>query len=263
MKGYVCKCRPGFRLVAVDGSCVQKDNPYLMVVKKSQIVDISVTPEDDSNRGHITPIVDLKYGKSLDYDEKEQKIYWVETAGEDDNNGTLFMSSVGGGDKVNFFDEFDTGMVGSPYAIAFDWVGRNLYIANQESSTIELVRVDGKRKKRMTVLHNDGTENGVGRPVAIAVDPQNGKLYWLDQGGPKVPPKIGKANMDGSSPSILLSKNLSHPEFLTLDLTNDMIYFSSSNDAKVGTLTVNILHKSINYQLFLICALSHRITQHW
>ena len=237
-KGYVCKCRPGFRLVAVDGSCVQKDNPYLMVVKKSQIVDISVTPEDESNRGHITPIVDLKYGKSLDYDEKEQKIYWVETAGEDDINGTLYMSSVGGGDKINFFDEFDTGMVGSPYAIAFDWVGRNLYIANQESATIELVRVDGKRKKRMTVLHNDGTDKGVGKPVAIAVDPQNGKLYWLDQGGPKVPPKIGKANMDGSSPSILLSKNLTHPEFLTLDLTNDMIYFSSSNDAKVGDLTL-------------------------
>ena len=85
------------------GNCVQKDNPYLMVVKKSQIVDISVTPEDESNRGHITPIVDLKYGRSLDYDEKEQKIYWVETDSKDDDNGTLYMANVGGGDKVNFF----------------------------------------------------------------------------------------------------------------------------------------------------------------
>ena len=44
----------------------------------------------------------------------------------------LFTSTV----QVNFLDEFDTGMVGSPYAIAFDWVGRNMYIANQESAQV-------------------------------------------------------------------------------------------------------------------------------
>ena len=59
----------------------------------------------------------------------------------------------------------------------------------QESSTIELVRVDGKRKKRTVILTNDGSDTGVGTPVAIAVDPENGKLYWLDQGGNGVPAK--------------------------------------------------------------------------
>ena len=61
----------------------------------------------------------------------KQTVYWVEMENEDDINGTLYMSNIGGGDKINFFDEFDTGMVGSPSAIAFDWIGRNLYIANQ------------------------------------------------------------------------------------------------------------------------------------
>ena len=130
----------------------------------------------------MTPIVDLKYGQSVDYDAKEQIIYWVEKEDKDDINGTLYFSHIGGGDKINFFEEFDTGMLGSPYAIAFDWVGRNLYIANQESSQIEIVRVDGKRKKRAVILNNDGQDTGVGRPVSIAVDPQNGKLYWLDLG---------------------------------------------------------------------------------
>lgn len=76
-----------------------QDNPYLMVVKKSQIVDISVMP-DDRSIGHLTPIVDLKYGQSVDYDTQEQLIYWTETENKDDNNGTLFMSHIGGGDKV-------------------------------------------------------------------------------------------------------------------------------------------------------------------
>ena len=232
-KGYVCKCRPGFRLVE-NKECRESENPYLIVVKKSQIVDVSIN-DDDSNKGQITPIVDLKYGRSVDYDAKEQVIYWVEMKDKDDDNGTLYYSHIGGGDKINFFDEFDTGMVGSPYAIAFDWVGRNLYIANQEAAQIEMVRVDGKRKKRSVILTNDGSETGVGKPVAIAVDPQNGKLYWLDAGTGKVPPKIGKANMDGSNPSILLQGNLSQPEFLTIDLDAEKIYFSHSDEAKVRT----------------------------
>ena len=50
--------------------------------------------------------------------------------------------------------------------------------------------MDGKRKKRTVILTNDGTDTGVGTPVAIAVDPENGKLYWLDQGGSGVPAKV-------------------------------------------------------------------------
>ena len=200
----MCKCRPGFRLV--DGkTCVEKENPYLMVVKKTQIVDVSVMP-DDTATGHLTPVVDLKVGVSVDYDTNNHVIYWTEIENKDDKNGTLYMSDLGGGNKVNFFDEFDTGLVGSPYAIAFDWVGRNMYIANQESSTIELVRVDGKSKKRMVILTNDGSPTGVAKPVSVAVDPANGKIYWLDQGGAGVPAKIGKANMDGTMPEILLKE---------------------------------------------------------
>ena len=219
-----------------DAECRESENPYLIVVKKNQIVDISSNPDDDANRGHITPIVGLGVGQSVDYDAKEQVIYWVEMGSKGDTNGTLYYSHIGGGDKINFFDEFDTGMIGSPYAIAFDWVGRNLYIANQEASQIELVRVDGKRKKRTVILTNDGSELGVSKPVAIALDPQNGKLYWLDQGGHKVPAKIGKANMDGSNPVILLQGNLSVPEFLTIDPDTEKIYFSHSDEAKVGNI---------------------------
>ena len=39
---------------------------------------------------------------------------------EGDKNGTPLMSHIGGEDKINPLDEFDNGMVGPPYAIAFD-----------------------------------------------------------------------------------------------------------------------------------------------
>jgi low density lipoprotein-related protein 2 len=77
----------------------------------------------------------------------------------------------------------DAGLVGSPYTIAFDYFGRNLYIGNKEASNIELVKVDGKNKFRMIVISNNvvggsGADNqqslGVGKPIAIALDPNEG-----------------------------------------------------------------------------------------
>ena len=98
-----------------------------MVIKKDQIADISITTEE-SSVGHFTPVIGLEYGVSVDYDTKNQEIYWVETTKKGQSNGTLYKTSLGGGEKTDFFAEVDSGLVGSPYCIAFDWVGRNMYI---------------------------------------------------------------------------------------------------------------------------------------
>lgn len=81
--------------------------------------------------------------------------------------------SYHGGNKTAFLSNV-TGLVGAPYAIAFDWIGRNLYIGNRLASNIELVKVDGKEKYRMVILSNDGKETSVARPVGIVVDPFDG-----------------------------------------------------------------------------------------
>ena len=98
-----------------------QDDPFLMVIKKDQIADISITTEE-TTVGHFTPVIGVDYGVSVDYDTKNHEIYWVETKGADQSNGTLYKTSLGGGEKTNFFDSVDSGLVGSPYCIAFDWV---------------------------------------------------------------------------------------------------------------------------------------------
>ena len=101
----------------------------------------------------------------------------------------------------------------------------------------------------MVLLTNDGTELGVANPVALALDPQNGKLYWMDKGGAGVPPKIGKANMDGSSPEVLVKDDLIQPEFMTLDQDTEMIYFSSSFEPKVKIINVHILRNFLSQSI--------------
>ena len=48
--------------------------------------------KEDKSRGHFTPVVDVKLGVSVDYDVKDQVIYWTEVSGEKQNNGTLYKS---------------------------------------------------------------------------------------------------------------------------------------------------------------------------
>ncbi|KAK4312612.1 hypothetical protein Pmani_015954 [Petrolisthes manimaculis] len=65
------------------------------------------------------------------------------------------------------------------------------------------------------------------------VDPVDGYLYWLDDGGIAVSAKVGKVSMDGSEPSILYNFTNMRPEFITIDIEAKQLYWSTSNEAKV------------------------------
>ncbi|KAI5717758.1 hypothetical protein M8J77_010754 [Diaphorina citri] len=234
--GYTCKCIAGFR-VTKDGRCVEEETPVLLVMKGSQIVDVSLKPGDKSS-GIITPVVGVENGLQVEFDKKAAMLYWLEgtkkaneeDGGNENDNGTIYMSPYHGGNKTQFLSGI-TGIVGAPSCMAFDWLGRNMYIGNRLASNIEAIHVDGKVKYRTVILANNGKSDSVGKPNAIALDPVEGKLYWIDEGGNGVPLKIGKANMDGSNASILVSGQLY--EALALDLENGMLYYSTEGAVKV------------------------------
>ncbi|XP_065212523.1 low-density lipoprotein receptor-related protein 2 isoform X2 [Planococcus citri] len=237
--GFMCKCKPGFKVTS-EGKCVEEDIDYLLVMKGSQIVDVSLDPKVKST-GHISPVVGIEGGVMLDYDHVMGNLFWVQGNKEDEDNDnnsgncTIYSMNYHGGNKTAFLSDI-SGLVGAPYAIAFDWIGRNLYIGNQIASNIEIVKVDGKEKYRKVVLSNDGKNVSVARPVGIALDPFDGKLYWADEGGFGVPPKIGKANMDGSLPIILVN-NGDVPLAIAIDLDTKKIYYSTQFPSRVKTVS--------------------------
>ena len=63
----------------------------------------------------------------------------------------------------------------------------------------------------------------------------------LDRGGNGVPAKIGKANMDGSDPEVIVKGNLEGPEFLTIDIQKEILYFSTSRNAKIESCNLVII----------------------
>lgn len=233
-QGYTCLCRPGYKL-ASGGKCNQEETPYLMVMKGSQIVDVALTPGEKGAAGFLTPIVGVEHGLQLDYDRNGDRIFWIEAVEEDSENGTIYTMEIGGGNRSTYLD---FGIVGSPYTMAWDWVGRNMYIGNRVANNIEVLKLDGKIKYQSVILDNNGNATGVGRPKSMCLDPVDGFLYWLDDGGTGVPAKVGKVSMDGSDPVILYNFTNIRPEYITIDIEAKNLYWSTSNEAKIMTSDV-------------------------
>lgn len=79
--------------------------------------------------------------------------------------------SIGGGNRSTFMD---LGIYGSPYTMAWDWVGQNMYIGNRVANNIEVLKLDGKNKYQSVILDNNGNDTGVARPKSLCLDPVDG-----------------------------------------------------------------------------------------
>lgn len=82
--GYTCKCKAGFKLNS-DSRCIEEDTAFLMLMKGSQIIDVPLTSGDNS-AGSITPIVSIENGVQVDYDRKNNIIFWVESKDDQGEN---------------------------------------------------------------------------------------------------------------------------------------------------------------------------------
>ncbi|UYV70469.1 hypothetical protein LAZ67_7003146 [Cordylochernes scorpioides] len=86
--GYACRCPFG---TAHDKShansrCVPVDQPYLMVVRGSQLVDLSLTPGDKTRHGYFTPVIGIDNAHDFQYDKDQSHLYWVQLNDDDKEN---------------------------------------------------------------------------------------------------------------------------------------------------------------------------------
>lgn len=101
-----------------------------------------------------------------------------------------------------------------------------------------MIRADGKIRHRTVILTNNGNRSSVANPRSICLDPTDGKLYWTDEGGHGVPQKIGKVNMDGSNPIILI-ENIERPDAITIDIDKKLLYYSTRYPPVIAVMDVN------------------------
>lgn len=65
------------------------DTPYLMVMRTTQLVDMSLTPGEKTT-GYFTPVIGIENGHDFDYDKEKGVLYYIQLEEDDKENVMLF-----------------------------------------------------------------------------------------------------------------------------------------------------------------------------
>ncbi|XP_069472259.1 low-density lipoprotein receptor-related protein 2 isoform X2 [Ambystoma mexicanum] len=227
---YSCTCPSGWSLDTDSVNCKRDTQPFLIAVRDSIIYGMSLNPDEKTNDAMV-PVAGIRNGYDVDFDDSEQMIYWVEYPGEihrvksDGTNRTVFAPAA---------------ILGAPIGLALDWISGNLYYTNPATQSIEVLTLRREVKYRKTLITNDGSPTSAGRPIGIAVDPGRGKMYWTDQGTEGgIQAKIASADMDGSNAAVLVTNNLDHVEFITIDIKEQKLYWAVTGSGLIERANVD------------------------
>lgn len=109
--------------------------------------------------------------------------------------------------------------------LAIDWIAGNLYFTNvfPHENYLEVAWLDGTNRKVLVKTTTDA-------PRELAVNPMKRILFWIDYGQY---PRIGKANLDGSGWTPVVTSGISNPRDLTIDMSTHDVYWV---DAKLDMI---------------------------
>ncbi|KAM3721677.1 Low-density lipoprotein receptor-related protein [Dirofilaria immitis] len=237
-----CKCPLGKILDASGKNCVSDMKPFLMLIQKTNVFGLSM---DEAVNGTpslsgMIPLAGLTNAYDAAYDPESAEIFYLEhaTAGRIIGPNSLPESRI---IQISSYATNRTQITASQipddsYAMAMDWIGRNMYVANKISQTIEVVRTKDMQY-RATVLNNNQSPTAVANPNALAVDSDRGLLFWLDRGHGAISPKVARADLDGKNALVIVSNDLTELSHLALDTVNQRLYFSESKAGRISFVT--------------------------
>ncbi|XP_062383968.1 low-density lipoprotein receptor-related protein 2-like isoform X2 [Sardina pilchardus] len=215
---FLCQCNPGFLLEPDGRTCKTPDEPSLLASMQSELVLVGLRSGDKK--------VLMAPGKkpifSVDYDWLEQRVYWV----------SLDEASIKwAAHEQKYLGTLVTGVKSD--SIALDWVGRNLYWVDGVAGQILAVRLGPTvvKPENYTVILDEDLE----QPRSLALLPQKGLMFWSEIGSA---PQIERSGMDGSDRRVVVSKSLSWPVSVTIDLLEERLYWTDERLKCIGSASL-------------------------
>ncbi|XP_052813290.1 low-density lipoprotein receptor-related protein 2-like isoform X2 [Mya arenaria] len=205
---YHCKCNPEYAKREDGRSCKKRDKvtPWLIFTNRYYIRKITT---DGNNYQKIAEnfgnaiAMDILYAEGLifftDVSAKELKSMHL--------NGSNTKTVISGGSW-------------SFKGIAVDWITRKLYWIDSRRIAVLVSNLNGTHTK--TLLKKTFVE----KPIALAVNPFTGYVYWSDWTQESY---IGRMAMDGGSPIKLITNKLGLPNALTLDYETGRIWWADAH----------------------------------
>ncbi|XP_070532292.1 low-density lipoprotein receptor-related protein 2-like [Ptychodera flava] len=202
---YKCLCVKGYLLEPDGVTCrATGPEPKLIFTNKHEVRMLSL----HGTKEYVAVASGLPHLTVLDFDWSSQLIYYVNVT-----NMSIKRVPLDDGIPVKVISD-----LGTIEGLAFDWVGKQLYVTTAKPGQVLVAILDGTRK---VLINSD-----IDEPRAIVLDPKHGYMYWTDWG---LIPKIEKAGMDGSRREILIRKEIHWPNGLTIDYSTSRLFWIDGN----------------------------------
>uniref|UniRef100_A0AC35U3P2 EGF-like domain-containing protein n=1 Tax=Rhabditophanes sp. KR3021 TaxID=114890 RepID=A0AC35U3P2_9BILA len=240
---FTCICPLGLSLDGTKKICGRDDANYVLIIQKNNVFGYDV---DKSNNGTpplagLVPIAGLTNTYDADVDTFTGDVFHLERSSTARLLGTAVISEA----KIwkslinsNNRTQIHSSSIPDDFScIGYDWNGRNLYIGNKVSQTIEIMKTYGESRYRATILTNDQSPTAVAEPVAIAVDSDRGFIFWLDRGNGAIPPKVARADMDGKNALVIVNNDISELDHIALDTSGERIFYTESKAGRITSVS--------------------------
>lgn len=165
---YKCTCYEGYQLADDGFTCKSTDKtPPLLIFSNRHEVRAVELPSLAAR----ALISSLKNTIALDWRRDPASgavsLYWTDVVDDNIYRGTVVGAALSGIEVV-----VQQGL-STAEGLAVDWLGGNLYWVESSLHQIEVARLDGRHRR--TLLAGD-----MDSPRALAVDPNEGLLFWSD-----------------------------------------------------------------------------------
>ncbi|XP_062572883.1 low-density lipoprotein receptor-related protein 1B-like [Saccostrea cucullata] len=225
-----CKCDFGYRLDSDQKSCSSdtlKDRFMIIAdhthgrLYQASLTDAKITALDFPE---VTKPACVLYNRNT------KLVYWVEI----ESRGSQIKQATIKGENTTVL--MDSGYVYLD-RIAMDFTTGHIYFT-AVASDIYQSYVGVLHPQRM--VHRKLISQ-LGTPRAIAVHPSSGYMFWTDHN--KNSPHIGRAFMDGSSQRVLISKDVVWPNGLTIDYSENLLYWADGHTDTIESVDIHGLNR--------------------
>uniref|UniRef100_A0A673HPF0 Low-density lipoprotein receptor-related protein 6-like n=1 Tax=Sinocyclocheilus rhinocerous TaxID=307959 RepID=A0A673HPF0_9TELE len=245
VSSFVCGC-PAHYSLNYDNKTCSAPTSFLLFSQKTAINRMVI--DELQSPDIMLPIHSLRNVRAIDYDPLDRQLYWIDSkqnairrAQEDGNQVRPEpVETVVSGSSLGL----------QPYDLSIDVYSRFIYWTSEVTNVINVTRIDGSRvgvvlrgehdKPRAIVVNPergymyftnlqerspkieraalDGTEREVlffsnlGKPVALAVDNELGKLFWVDMDLRR----IESSDLSGANRIVIEDSNILQPVGLTV-----------------------------------------------